>query len=120
MHKLVKASRWLTSGRVPVEAFIWLGGLLAVAWPDPTVVRTWTLCLFETLGLVEWLGMQACPGCGLGHAVAYLVRGELTASFASHPLGIPVVLVLIGRSTKAIYESLSFQDGKMGPLLWQK
>lgn len=105
MHKLANINRLLRSGRVPLEAFVWLGGLVLIALPDPTVLRTWTLCLFETVGLVEWLGMHACPGCGLGHAVAYLFRGEFAASFAAHPLGIPVVLALIGRSTKVIYES---------------
>ncbi len=120
MYKLADAKRLLTSGRVPLEAFVWLGGLLLVALPDPTVVRTWTLCLFEAIGLVEGLGIHACPGCGLGHAVAYLFRGLLAASFAAHPLGIPVVLMLIGRSTKVIYESLRFQDRAAGNLLWQK
>ena len=120
MHKLVDVSRWLRSGRVPVEAFVWLGGLLAVALPDPTLVQTWTLCLFENIGVVAWLDLQHCPGCGLGHAVAYLVRGELAASLAAHPLGVPVVLALVGRSTKAIYESLSFRKGVVGSVLWQK
>jgi hypothetical protein len=32
-----------------------------------------------------------CPGCGMGHAVVYALRGDFSASFAAHPLGIPLL-----------------------------
>lgn len=120
MPKLADVNRLLRSDRMPLEALVWLTGLLVVALPDPTAVRTWTLCLFEATGLITWLGAQACPGCGLGHAVAYLFRGQLAASFAAHPLAVPVVLTLIGRSIKVICESLQVQNETVGHVLWQK
>lgn len=120
MYKLVAVNRLLRSGRLPLEALVWLAGMVLIALPDPTVVRTWTLCLFETTGLISWLGLEVCPGCGLGHAVAYLFRGQLAASLAAHPLGIPVVVILIGRSIKVIYESLQFRSEGVGHVLWQK
>ena len=80
----------------PWEPLIWVAGLVAVAIPDPTTASTWSLCIFDALGITF------CPGCGLGHAVGFLVRGELTQSLASHPLAIPVVIILIGRALFAL------------------
>jgi hypothetical protein len=75
----------------PWEGVVWFVGLIAVSVPDPTIERTWSLCLFDMLGITF------CPGCGLGHAVAFLMRGEWALSFASHPLAIPTVAILVGR-----------------------
>lgn len=76
--------------RFPVEAAIWVAGLAAMAWMDPTTTgASW--CVFAQLG-IEW-----CPGCGLGHAIAHLARGEWAASLQAHPLGIAVVILLMGR-----------------------
>jgi len=75
---------------VPREAYVWLGGLLALAAADPTAPPLLDLCLFEAVGL------SFCPGCGLGHAVAWLARGDVAASFHAHPLGIPAAAVLLG------------------------
>lgn len=32
-----------------------------------------------------------CPGCGMGHAVVSAMRGDFSASFAHHPLGLPLL-----------------------------
>ncbi|GIV58628.1 MAG: hypothetical protein KatS3mg042_1541 [Rhodothermaceae bacterium] len=77
--------------RIPVEALVWTAGLAALACMDPEAEHLFSLCLFKNLGL------PFCPGCGLGHAVAYLVRGDLAASWQAHPLGVPAVLMLTGR-----------------------
>ncbi|NBC84810.1 MAG: DUF2752 domain-containing protein [Bacteroidetes bacterium] len=70
--------------RFPAEAAIWAVGLIVMAAMDPaTDGETW--CVFARMG-IEW-----CPGCGLGHAIALLARGEWAASFAAHPLGGVVV-----------------------------
>ena len=42
-------------------------------------------------------GLDFCPGCGLGHSVSYLARGNFEASFMAHPLGMIAVLILIWR-----------------------
>ena len=34
-----------------------------------------------------------CPGCGMGRAVVAAMRGDFAASFHSHPLGIPMLIV---------------------------
>lgn len=76
--------------RFPAEAAIWTIGLAAMAWMDPaTTGESW--CVFAQIG-IEW-----CPGCGLGHAIAHLARGEWVASLQAHPLGFAVVVLLTGR-----------------------
>ncbi len=86
LHLIVRAAAGHIR-RFPVEAAIWVAGLGAMAALDPTGSgQTW--CVFSRLGI------EFCPGCGLGHAVALLARGEWAASSASHPLAVPVVLGL--------------------------
>lgn len=76
---------WTSIRTVPREAVIWTVGLLAMAAADPTAPPLLDLCLFDALGV------SFCPGCGLGHSIAWLARGDLAASFQAHPLGLPAV-----------------------------
>ncbi len=73
------------------EAAVWMGGLIALACTDPTQEGLFDLCVFQ------WMGLERCPGCGLGHAVAFLFRGEVVASFQAHPFGGLALAVLGGR-----------------------
>lgn len=74
---------------VPFEAVVWIVGLGAMAAMNPEGQHLFSLCPLDALGF------SFCPGCGLGHAVAYLARGQLVASIQAHPLGIPAVVVLV-------------------------
>ena len=85
---------------VPWEAAVWTAGLIAMACADPEAPGLIEGCLFQ------WFGVERCPGCGLGHAVAYLVRGEMAASFQAHPLGLPAVAVLAGHIVRLVREAL--------------
>ena len=76
--------------RARLEAFLWIGGLLLMAIMAPTNAHA-SLCPFSALGL------GFCPGCGLGHSVSYLARGDFQASFMAHPLGMFAVAVLLWR-----------------------
>jgi hypothetical protein len=80
--KIVKA--------IPLEALLWLSGLVALAFADPSAEHV-VLC---PLALMEF---DFCPGCGLGRSIAYLFHGEIVKSFQSHPLGVFAVLVLLNR-----------------------
>ena len=98
---------------LPWEAIIWIAGVAIVAFLDPTIERSWSLCFFERLGIVGENGLLSiCPGCGLGHAVAYLFRGEFLLSMEAHLLGIPAVVVLLGRSISLfmIYSTSTIKD----------
>ncbi|MFB6231445.1 MAG: DUF2752 domain-containing protein [Salinibacter sp.] len=81
-----RAYRWAMG--LPFEALFWTAGLVAMAAMDPQGDHLFSLCPLDAVGV------SICPGCGLGHAVAYLARGELVASVQAHPLGVPAVLIL--------------------------
>lgn len=91
--------------RVPVEAVLWMGGLVLMVSFDPTTDAEASWCLFS------WMGVDACLGCGLGHSVAHLARGHLAASFAAHPLGIPVVLVLLAHAGRLTHDAVVRSGG---------
>ena len=50
--------------------------------------------LLEVLALV---GFEHCPGCGLGHSISYLLRGEWQLSWQSHPLGTFALVIILKR-----------------------
>ena len=78
--------------RAQGEALLWLAGLVSVAVADPHAEGLLSICPFDALG--SWVGLSFCPGCGLGHAVGFLVRGHFVESLTAHPLAIPAVLTL--------------------------
>lgn len=73
------------------ELIIWVSALLLLAIMDPAADNHYSLCFFK------WAGLSFCPGCGLGHAISWLFRGELVASLNAHPLGILALAVLLHR-----------------------
>ena len=76
---------------IDTEALLWAVGLFVLAASDPSSDFHFTLFW------PQWVfGIQS-PGYGLGHAVAYLFRGDLASSLDSHILGLPVVIVLTYR-----------------------
>lgn len=83
--------------RFPGEACVWLGGLLALACLDPNDNGA-SLCLFH------FFGIDACPGCGLGHSISFFLRGEWSSALAAHPLGPVAVLILLGRVLRLLYD----------------
>lgn len=95
--------RKLSPLRLSPEAFVWTAGLIALAATDPAAEGLVQGCLFR------WLGVEACPGCGLGHAVAHLFRGAFIASFEAHPLGGFAVLVLVARIITLVREASGFR-----------
>ncbi|WP_454804557.1 DUF2752 domain-containing protein [Mucilaginibacter phyllosphaerae] len=65
--------------------------LACLAFTNPAGQGHFSLCPLKLLG-ITW-----CPGCGLGHAISFLFRGDVRSSFHAHWLGIPVLLVLLYR-----------------------
>ncbi len=62
-----------------------------MAISNPYGADHYSLCLMKTSGI------DACPGCGLGHSIGLLARGELWHSINTHPLGIFAVIILTYR-----------------------
>jgi hypothetical protein len=76
---------------VGVEAFIWITALIFLALLEPAETIHFTLCPFSAIGI------DFCPGCGLGRSVSYILHGEFTNSLSVHPLGIFALIVLTTR-----------------------
>ncbi|WP_457133012.1 DUF2752 domain-containing protein [Mucilaginibacter sp. UYNi724] len=73
------------------ELIFWILALACLAFTNPAGQSHFSLCPLKLLG-ITW-----CPGCGLGHAISYLFRGDVKNSFHAHWLGIPVLLLLLYR-----------------------
>ena len=72
------------------ELIFWTVALLALAFSDPNKTH-FILCPLRLMG-IAW-----CPGCGIGHSISFLMRGDVGASFHAHWLGIPALLILLYR-----------------------
>lgn len=71
----------------PLEALIWVIALTVLAIMDPHEAH-YSICPLSNMGF------EFCPGCGLGTSISFLFRGDVRASFATHPLGIFAVIIL--------------------------
>nr|WP_262921605.1 DUF2752 domain-containing protein [Pontibacter ruber] len=74
-----------------LEAVCWIAGVGLLALLEPADGHLFSLCAFS------WVLEGGCPGCGLGHSIAYLFRGEWQASWEAHPLGLPALFILAYR-----------------------
>jgi hypothetical protein len=101
-HTLTKAYRFL---RLNLEGFVWLTALILLALMDPASTQP-SLCL------MHHLGMDSCPGCGLGHSVSAAFHGDLYGSFSWHPLGMAAILILLLRSIQIFYQYFKYQNPK--------
>jgi hypothetical protein len=86
---------FLAMKRIPLEAVMWITALasLAIYYPGSSHV---TLCPFANLGI------DFCPGCGLGRSISYALHGEFICSWQTHPLGPCAVIVLTLRTIDII------------------
>jgi len=74
-----------------MEAAIWILGLLYLALINSPESTHFTICPFKNLGI------EFCPGCGLGNSVSYLFKGDLITSYHTHPLGILALIIITFR-----------------------
>lgn len=73
------------------EIFIWSAALIYLAiFNNPQAVH-FSICPLNHLGI------EFCPGCGLGNSISWLFHGDLTGSINAHPFGIPAVIILLNR-----------------------
>jgi len=73
------------------EAAIWIGALLYLTFIHNPGETHFTICPIKNIGL------DFCPGCGLGNSISYILHGDIFKSLLSHPLGLFALLVLILR-----------------------
>jgi hypothetical protein len=73
------------------ELFFWVAALVALAFTNPAGPVHFSLCPLKAMGFT-W-----CPGCGLGHSISWLFRGDIRNSFHAHWLGIPALCLILHR-----------------------
>lgn len=72
------------------ELIFWVIALLSLALSDP-LRSHYTLCPLALAG-ITW-----CPGCGLGHGIAFALQGHIADALYSHPLSLFALLVIFHR-----------------------
>ncbi len=87
--------------RIGLEPIVWLGGLALVCVLGPGSESHIVICPFALLG-IDW-----CPGCGLGRSIAFLARGDIAASLHAHWLGIPALVILLARSITLTHRNVN-------------
>jgi hypothetical protein len=73
------------------EASVWIVGLLYLAFIHSPGEAHFSICPLANIGV------DFCPGCGLGNSITYLFNGDFVSSFNSHPLGIFALIVISKR-----------------------
>jgi hypothetical protein len=76
---------------IPFEGLIWISALLLIAVINVDSHSHFTICPLKNLGL------DFCPGCGLGRSIHYLFHMEFLKSFNAHPLGVFALVILLYR-----------------------
>ncbi|UCD18571.1 MAG: DUF2752 domain-containing protein [Candidatus Zixiibacteriota bacterium] len=97
MDRISKYSRIL--GYIRLEAVFWFLGLAYLAAIDPFSAGHFSFCPLDNLGL------DFCPGCGLGRSISLIFQGDLSGSLAAHPLGIPALIILLSRIVTITYRT---------------
>jgi hypothetical protein len=79
---------------IPIELLFWIMALLCLAMAKPETqghVQHLTLCPLANLG-IEW-----CPGCGIGRSITHLLHGNLAMSLTFHWFGVPALIIILFR-----------------------
>lgn len=82
--------------RVPFELIFWIMALVLLATATPVVsgeASHFTLCPLAAMG-IEW-----CPGCGIGRAITHLLHGNIKESLELHWFGIPGLMIILYKIT---------------------
>lgn len=74
-----------------LEALIWICGLIILFFLHVDGLPHFTICPFKSLGI------DFCPGCGLGRSIHYFLHFEFQKSLQMHPLGIVAFFILLNR-----------------------
>jgi len=70
------------------EAFVWFSGLFYLAFFTDPYQSHFTICPLSNMGI------DFCPGCGLGHSITLIFRGDFIGSFHAHPLGFFTLIII--------------------------
>ena len=84
------------------EALFWLIAMLYLTFINPYTPKHLDFCLFSLVGI------ENCPGCGLGKSISMIFHGDLSASFNAHPLGIPAIILIVKRIYNLVRNKINY------------
>lgn len=99
----VNPSDFVRHHRHWIEAVTLVTGLVAVGMADPTAQSWIDLCIYKAAGF-SW-----CPGCGLGHAMGFLARGEWASAIESHVFSPVIAAFMIQRIGSSLREGIDLR-----------
>ena len=85
----------------PLEGYIWIASIIFLALVNAGSTH-FTICPFHNLGI------DFCPGCGLGRSIHYFINFEFTKSFNTHPLGGVALIILLHRVFMLMKRSIKY------------
>lgn len=89
------------------EGVFWLISLGYLFFINPYQTQIFTFCPFNNLGI------DFCPGCGLGRSISFLFNADLYNSIKTHPLGILALLLITYRAANLTIKTYNnFQKTK--------
>jgi len=91
---------------IDIESLFWLSAFLYLAVINPYEPRHLSFCLFSLVGI------ENCPGCGLGKSISMIFHGDFIGSFNSHPLGIPALILITRRIFQLIKNTTTKKSTK--------
>jgi hypothetical protein len=91
---------YLAAKKVPIELIFFSIALVFLFFLDDKQHHI-SLCPLAAIGF------NYCPGCGLGHAIHYLLHLKFQQSWNAHPLGVFAFLVIIYRIYGLILNNFS-------------
>lgn len=74
--------------KIEWEGIFWLIGLIYLIFINPYEEQKFTLCPFHNIGI------NFCPGCGLGKSISFIYHFDFINSFHAHPLGIAALIFI--------------------------
>lgn len=74
-----------------LEGIVWITALIYLATFNNYNEQHFTICPLSNMGI------ENCPGCGLGRSVSVVLHGHFLESFNFHWFGIPALIIILFR-----------------------
>ncbi|MFP4471365.1 MAG: DUF2752 domain-containing protein [Bacteroidales bacterium] len=101
-NRLKHITKWLYQN---LELIFWISAILALFMIRPGESH-FSLCPLQNLGI------DHCPGCGLGRSCSLALHGNILESLSMHPFGIFALIVILHRIFILITNSIKFSHPK--------
>ena len=74
-----------------LELIMWTFALTYLLFINPYELNHFSFCVFNMIGI------DFCPGCGIGRSISMIYKGDFLGSINMHPLGIFALTIIFHR-----------------------